>query len=274
MTEKELSDELQVILRPLAHLMLTNKVSYSDFVTASTRAFVDVAATEAEFLIPGRKQTASRISILTGINRKTVARFLDEDEGSENTVSPASQNRAVRVISHWRYNKEYVDKKGKPKPLSIGEGDREGSFENLVKSSSGGITPRAILDELVSAGTVTVNADKVSLNDQGYIPSEKNEKIGLGYNSIADLISTVIHNITNDNVGSDKYQRSVVYDKVSESGVNAFKEICRYESSELLKKLNIFLREYDRDVNPDIEDNGDNYRAGIGIYFTSNKVDK
>ena len=69
------------IFQALARLCLRHGVSYEAAAEIAKRAFVDVA--RREFVIAGRKQSASRIALLTGIHRKDVGRMLAADRPSD-----------------------------------------------------------------------------------------------------------------------------------------------------------------------------------------------
>ena len=60
------------ILRPLVLILLRHGVSYGTFAELTKWVYVDVAL--KEFGIPRRKQSTSRVSILTGLSRKEVMR--------------------------------------------------------------------------------------------------------------------------------------------------------------------------------------------------------
>ena len=60
------------LLRPLVRILLRNGVSYSTFADYAKWVYVDVAS--KEFGIRGRKQSTSRVSVLTGLSRKEVMR--------------------------------------------------------------------------------------------------------------------------------------------------------------------------------------------------------
>ena len=61
------------VLRPIVAQMIANGVVFGHLESRLRELFVRVA--EASFEIPGRPQTDSRISVLTGINRKEVRRI-------------------------------------------------------------------------------------------------------------------------------------------------------------------------------------------------------
>ena len=133
---------MKKVLRPLVRLLLRNGVAFADFSDIARRVFVEVAS--EDFGLPGRKQSVSRISVLTGVNRKEVKRLLEEPEEKESAKK--ENNRAARVVYAWMRDGDFRTKAGKPKVLGWGDPQAEGSFEDLVKRYSGDMTARAILD--------------------------------------------------------------------------------------------------------------------------------
>ena len=79
------------LLRPLARILLRNGIPYATFADLAKRVYVDVAADE--FGIPGRKQSISRISTLTGIYREQVNLY----EGVGDLINRLLQAPDIRV---------------------------------------------------------------------------------------------------------------------------------------------------------------------------------
>src|SRR6266852_1684230 len=73
---RALAAALERVLRPLFRIVLRNHMSFKAFLDIAKHAYVEVAATE--FRIPGKKQSISRIALLSGLTRKEVHRVLDE----------------------------------------------------------------------------------------------------------------------------------------------------------------------------------------------------
>src|SRR3569832_1853769 len=71
---KALSAAVLRLLRPLVRLLLRNGVSYGAFADLAKWVYVDVA--NKVFGVAARKQTDSRISVITGLTRKDVARLM------------------------------------------------------------------------------------------------------------------------------------------------------------------------------------------------------
>jgi len=272
MTESSATTSLmKKVLRPLVRLLLRNGVAYADFSNIARRIFVEVAS--EDFGLPGRKQSVSRVSVLTGVNRKEVKRLLDEPEQPQDTG--VENNRAARVVSGWMRDKEFLTTKGSPKKLPWGDPSLAGSFEDLVKRYSGDMTARAILDELINVGAVSMdkNKTKVTLLSKGYVPAASNtEMLRLSGDSLQDLLRTIDHNFDPEK-DATRLQLEVAYDDVPANGVELFRNLSNEKSHELLQYLDQFLATQDRSVNPTVKGEG-RYRTGLGIYYFEEQLDR
>ena len=68
-----LSEAVRALLRPLVRLLISKGVGLPAFMELVKDAYVDVAVNE--FPVGEKKQTDSRISLLTGVHRKDVKRL-------------------------------------------------------------------------------------------------------------------------------------------------------------------------------------------------------
>ncbi|MDJ0819708.1 MAG: DUF6502 family protein [Desulfobacterales bacterium] len=259
------------LLQPLARILLRNGVSYSTFSDLAKWVFIDVAA--KEFGIEGRKQTTSRVSVITGLSRREVMRVRKLPR-PDVTASYEKHNRAARVIAAWRREPEFLDEKGDPALLPM-----EGSgptFSDLVKRFSGNVPPRAILDELIHVGAVERREDgKVALLTRAYIPrivdSHKLNILGI---DVQHLIATIDHNL-NPETTEPRFQRKVLYDNLPDEALPKFHNVFAKRAQSLLENADKWLAQHDRDVTPTVGGTGRN-RAGFGIFFfeESNSVEE
>ena len=135
-TGKAVSAAVTNILRPLVRLLLRNGIPYGTFSDIAKRVYVEVAT--EEFCIPGRKQSKSRVSILTGLSRKEVLR-VRRLPAPEDLGAGARYNRAARVIAGWVRDRRFRDDAGNPAELAFEGG--AASFGKLVKTYSGDALP-------------------------------------------------------------------------------------------------------------------------------------
>lgn len=258
--QKGLAVAVRRLLRPLVRLMLRYGVPFGAFSDLAKQVYVDVAM--SEFDVPGRKQTVSRTSVLTGLSRKEVSRVLKLDDGEEEVTS-SRYNRAARVIAAWVRESQYTDEAGNPRLLEI---DSDDGFAGLVKKYSGDVPPRAILDELLRVGAVEmVGKDQVELKARSYIPEAgEAEKMHILGQDVAGLISTIEHNLQPES--QPFFQRKVYYDNLPDEVMEELKKLTREQGQALIESLDHWMSQHDRDDNPGIGGTGRN-RAGIGIYY-------
>lgn len=255
------------LLRPLIRVLLRYSISHSEFSEIAKQVYVDVA--QNDFKLNGRKQTISRVSVLTGLNRKEVKRV--EEALEQAVLIPPSNNRAVRVVNAWLRNERYLDAEGHPLVLPV-EG-REVSFSHLVKEFSGDMPMRAVLDELLVSGAVVRTDDAVSLSTRAYVPrKDEQQMFTLLGQSAADLLSTFDHNLHHQDK-EPRLQLTMAYDNLPIEVLERFKTMGQEESQALLLKLNSWLAEHDRDVNKKVK-GSDRYRAGIGMYYFEHPVEE
>jgi hypothetical protein len=236
-------------------------VSYHTFSDLTKWVYVDVA--RKEFGLRGRKQSTSRVSIITGLSRKEVAR-VKQISAPEDRTSSERYNRAARVITAWRREPDFLDAE-EPAPLPIsGPG---ATFSELVKRYSGDVPVRAILDELIRIGAVErLEDDRVSLLTEAYIPESSDiDKLHILGTDVGHLISTIDHNLKSDPAGP-LFQRKVAYDNLPDQVLPKFRELSAKKGQTLLEKLDRWLAQRDRDVNPTVEGTGRN-RVGVGVYY-------
>jgi hypothetical protein len=250
------------VLRPLIRLLLRHGVPFGTFSDLAKRVYVEVVL--EEFGIPGRKQTHSRVSILTGLSRKEVLR-VTRMERPDDTETSDRYNRAARVIGGWVRDERFQDGSGNPAPLPVeGEG---ATFSGLVKEYSGDVPHRAILDELLRVGAAerTENGN-VRLLARGYIPfAGDEEKLEILGTDVSLLIGTIDHNLQAE-PGKAFFQRKTMFDNLPDEAVEELRSELAAHAERFLEQADRRLSARDRDVHPETPGTG-RRRAGIGIYW-------
>ncbi len=263
--QKALTQAFIHLFRPLARTLIRNGVPFSAMAEWAKKVYVDVAF--EEFREPGRKQSISRVSALTGLFRREVKRLheLDVDTGLNGSDR---YNRAVRVISGWLNDERFLDAKGEPRDLPF---DGEGAtFSVLVRAYSGDITPRAMLTVLESADCVQASADgRLRLVSHAFIPGgDATDKLHILGTDVAELIATIDHNLTAP--AADRYfQRKVSNMRLDSQAVDEFRALASRRSQALLEELDVWLSAHEVDESdPDYPV----HNVSLGIYYAQHPV--
>lgn len=258
-TQQLIGTSLVRILRPLIRILLRNGVTYRAFAETAKAVYVEVAT--ADFHIHGRKQTDSRISVITGLSRKEVKRVKSLPL-SEVGNDLARYNRASRVISGWTQDRDFMDSQGNPLDLKMDEADN--SFGELVRRYSGDAPPRAVLDELEQVGAVQrLDDETLCLVTRGYIPqTDSPERLGIFGVMAADLLHSSDYNLK-DESAKPYFQRVVANERIPAAATDEFQQVTRRYCQQFLEKLDQWLAENEVAADSDQELR----RIGVGIYY-------
>jgi hypothetical protein len=249
------------VLRPLVRLLLRHQFTYPMFIRLLKSVYVEVAA--SDFALPGKDQTDSRISLLTGVHRKDVKRLWR----SKRTVDivPASVPLGSQLVAVWTTARRYLDKRGRPRPLPrLAAGQTGPSFEELVASVNTDIRPRVVLDEWLRLGVARLDEeDNVSLVVDAFVPEKgfDEKAFYLGQN-LHDHIASCAHNLSGS--GPAMIERSVVSDELSEPSVAALAELAREQGMQALHSISRRAIELERE---DAKRKAPRQRINFGIYF-------
>jgi hypothetical protein len=262
-TQRALFRALYKALRPMVRLLMRHGVSYRLFADIARHAYVDVA--REDFSLPGRKQSLSRMAVLTGINRKDIAKLLERPHplSGEANERPTA---AARVITGWLNDVRFHNARGEPAELPIDNGGGGASFGQLVRDYSSDVPVRALLDELERIEAVSKSGDRVALKVRGYIPVEDmQENLRIFGTAAQDLLATMDHNIAKAEPGPF-IQRTVSYSHIPVELLDRVRLRSAEEGQAFLLKVNDWLAEYDRESMPERE-GARSARAGIGLYY-------
>lgn len=252
------------LFKPIATLLLRNFIPYKTAAKWLKQAYVDVAEKNPEFAVEGKKHTKSRIAVITGLTRIDVDNVLKMP--SLVNASEQKWNRATKVISGWISDPDYLEN-NEPKIIPL-IGDY--SFESLVKKYSGGITPRAVIDELKHIKAIEVNENQVKLLRKEYIyKADKDQLITLENISISvgGLLDTVVFNTSPEN-NEKKIQRSIIQRNVPDSLVKALETYINDESAFFLHTLDQKLTQ--KIINSPNQDEPTDNSVGLGLYYYEN----
>jgi len=259
--DKMLSYMAYRLFKPIATILLRNLIPYKTAAKWLKQAYVDVAQNNPEFAVEGKKHTKSRIAVITGLTRIDVDNVLKMDKLVY--ASEQNWNRATKVISGWISDANYTEML-EPKVLPL-TGDY--SFETLVKKYSGGITARAVIDELKHIKAISVENNMVTLLRKEYIYNAgKDQLITLENISISagGLLDTICYNTDAKNMNK-KFQRSIIQRKIPKSLVQPIETYINDEASFFLHTLDQKLTQ--KIKNTDTRNEPTDNTIGLGLYY-------
>lgn len=260
----------RAILQPLVRQLIAHGVTYPVFSRLAKEAYIDVGT--SHFTLPFKKQTDSRVALVTGITRKEIgqvrrgqARRRDDALASESTL-------AARTVARWLAGPPYAGADGTPHSLAYEAGTA--SFTDLIAEIGGDIPPRAVLDELLRMGAVKMSPrGDVRLATPAFVPAQGvEEKLAMLGSDAAELIGVIAHNIERPS-GEAFLQRKVFYDNVGADALPELRDRVRALGGEFAQAVNQVLASYDRDRNPNAPA-GERTRAVVAVYYFDEPVKK
>lgn len=257
------------IMRPFAEILIRNNVPFKVFADISKKAYIEAA--RKVLALPGKKLSLSRISVVTGIPRKEINKYLNTPLPADDDIT-AEHNRAARVITGWIKDEDFIeDVTGHPRDLPLeGEGP---TLSKLIQKYSGGIPTKALLDELLRIEAVRdLGGDVYRLISKGYLPnsdqSKQMDNIGI---EVSDLLKAINHNTVHPQ--DESYlQLSVRCDNLPEEVMDKLQKLTSERGQQYLQDIAKWISNYDRDQNDKVFGTGKK-RVGIGLYYFEEDAD-
>ncbi|MEI8144111.1 MAG: DUF6502 family protein [Alphaproteobacteria bacterium] len=235
LTPEQLQAPLARMLRPLVRLLIRSGITFPAQQDLMRELYVNVA--ENDFALPGKEQTDSRVSLLTGIHRKEVSRL--RGAGAPVSAIPTAVSRSAKIIARWMGAEGYQDAEGKPLPLARSHPDPSTpSFESLVEAVTRDVRPRAVLDEWISQGIVVIDeAQRIVLSEAAFSPKDGGEALAyyVGRN-LHDHIAATVSNVSGE--GPKFLERAVHYDGLTEEQAADLEAFARNLAMQALTKAN------------------------------------
>ncbi|RYB03015.1 DUF6502 family protein [Lichenibacterium ramalinae] len=250
------------VLRPLVRLLVRRGITFPALCDMLRELYVNVA--EHDFSLPGKEQTDSRVSLLTGIHRKEVRRL--RGAGAPVNAVPAALSRTSRILARWLADRDTTDEAGLPLPLPRVAPAGRPSFEALVASVTRDVRPRAVLDEWIDRRLAVLDADDVvTLLDRAFVPQGGDEQ-QLYYfgRNLHDHVASAVANISAE---TPRFlERAVHYDGLSEAVAADLERRSRALAMDALTAAN---RQAHRACESDA---GGRWRWNFGVYVFAEEL--
>jgi len=249
----------RLLLRPIALLLLKCGMTWKEFSDLSKRVFVEVAG--AEFGIRGRPTNVSRVSILTGIARKEIAR-LRKDADAEPATPGTRTNDATRLLSGWHEDPAYLGSDGKP--LALPERGPAPSFESLFQRYGGDTPFQTLLKELRAAGSIGDDADgRLTAARRYHMPAAMSEEnIRLFGTNLFDHARTLEGNVSGRK-DARRFEGYATEERIRAADAAAFRQFVEDRGQQFLEEIDAWLL---RHRAADLEPGARPVRLGVGVY--------
>lgn len=210
------------LLAPLARLFVARGVLFPDFIERMKAHYVAAALAQG-------KATDSRLSLMTGLQRREVTRL----RGFE----PRDQrpNHLTRLVAIWQTDPAWTTEGNS---LQLPRTGPAPSFEALAWAVRRDVHPRTMLDALLASGTVTLDAEgqRVSLVQSSYQPlAGSDDQLAYLTRNLGDHLSAATGNVLGQ--GPAEFERAVHYSDLCAEDVVALAEFHRTGQMALFQEI-------------------------------------
>lgn len=250
---------LALMFKPLIRLLVSQGLTHAEFSEVAKEVYVEVALRHFE---PSERVNKSRVAVLTGLTRKEVKNVIDR--AIQSSALEKTKSRPSRVLSGWYEDPKFTGPYGIPLELPY-ESQIEGqaSFTELVRTYSGDMAPRQMLNELLRSGSVSEVEDLYKAVSRLYEPTalspELIQRLGdIGYR----FFSTAALNITKEGQGTGYFERAVFANEgCTPSVIEKFDEHIKTKGQGFLEELDIWFS-----ANEHLNDASEK-RHGTGLFM-------
>jgi len=254
-----LRSALAVMFKPLVRLLVSQGLTHAEFSEVAKEVYVEVALRHFE---PSERINKSRVAVLTGLTRKEVKNVIDR--AIESSALEKTKSRPSRVLSGWYEDPKYTGPYGIPFELPY-ESRTEGqaSFTGLVKTYSGDMAPRQMLNEMLRSGSVVEVDDLYKAVSRLYEPTalspELIQRLGdIGYR----FFSTAALNITKKGQGTGYFERAVFANEgCTPKVIELFDEHIKKKGQAFLEELDIWFS------SSEVLNDPSDQRQGTGLFM-------
>ena len=254
------------MFRPIVRTLIARGLRYPELGDMLKELYVD--ASERHFSIGGKRLTDSRISLLTGLQRKDVHALRSKPGDRATEADAAGAGPLPRVLAQWLAGAPYCDASGAPRPLHRAPAGGSPSFEALVAEVSRDIHPRTVLDELKRQDLVDHDAasDMVTLRTPAFLPAHDDAALA-GYfgANLGDHAEAASANLDAAPDPGPFFERAVHYNKLTPEALGELEALARKLQSDALAELNAeALALQKRDAG--VETATGRFRCGAFVY--------
>lgn len=229
---------------------------------------------------PGKNVPLSRLALMTGLDTRTLNKYLDENQSDRSLYNEDRFLKAITpessVLDFWATKSEYRNSVDGA-PLKLPLRGPAPSFEALVGeiSISRGVTMSSVLDRLEKSESIRVDPDSqlVEMLSSRFLPFSKrglSEALEVGFVTVGYLVDTLVHNLEKKSEGDVAFfQRSNWTTRLSRAQLSVFRSKVRHYLSEAETGAIQVIEQFE-----DQESKHEQVTAGVSFfYFEENATD-
>ncbi len=243
---------LDPLLSAFARLTVARGILFPDLMERLKHHYID-AATDMTV----GKVTDSRLSVLTGLQRRDIVRLRELPQIEQ------TPNHLARLVALWQTEAAY-NTDGIPNRLT--KNGPAPSFEALARIVRRDVHPRTMLDTLLATGTIAITDDQsVQLMQTSYQPLAGSEdQLAYLANNTGDHLNAATDNVLGQT--PPHFERAVHYTQLTASQIEALKADFDAGQMALLEQLSKKAAEMKKLPSDEVRGR---FRAGGYFYHTS-----
>lgn len=254
---------LGLLLNPVIRFCIRKGLRFQDFSDIAKTVYLESAKTEIECL--GEKVTSSRLSTMTGLQRRETAKV-----PTSQTQQSKERDIIIKIVGLWQTGSDFITKARDPRVLTyIGESSE---FSQLVKRVSKDINSATVLFELERLGIVEKSERGIRLRLDTVSPRTDVEGgLQILGNDIRDITSAVEENLLGENEIANLHVRTY-FDNVRADALPEIKQWLLKEGHAFHAKARDFIAAHDQDINPKLNHKGRKITVSVSSFgFSENK---
>lgn len=220
---------LDSLLQPIAQLCVAKGVPIQAVEEQVRRAFVAAGQQACAGGNPAR--LTSRISALTGLTRREVARIQELQEPAR----PTTRSAVTELFTHWLSLPAYQGADG---PLALPRVGPAPSFETLAQSVTRDVHPRSLLEALTRLRLVEWDADTdtVRLAAEAFVPRDQwAQLMGFLGENVGDHLRAAVTNVLGQ--GHEHFEQALFADELSETSLQLARRLISDQWRSLMTQL-------------------------------------
>ncbi len=255
------------LLKPLVRLAVRNAVAFPEFRDVLKQAYVDVAT--RQLVVSGKEPTLEGISLIAHLEITEIREVLDADGDLKFGVEAQKPNPLPTILAGWHTDVNYTGPYGVLRDIEFtrnsGSSERTTkTFTDLAATYCPGVSPRALMDELIRTGCVQdMGNGFYRALKRSYIPDPLSTQSILSFARVVhNICETLEVNFRAESKGGKGLIERTVYTVhgISRHDLKDFDKFIRVKGQNFADDIDNWLSERDK------EGYEDNVKTGVGFY--------